>query len=216
MACENEYSHLIHKYLDEEMTLLEKKKLENHLLHCADCSGHLRELRKTVAIVQSASHMEAPKDFTANVMKQLPKETRTNQWKTWTRRHPYLITAAVFFLVFIMSVSSIWTGGQKEIIVQGDGHFVVDEERGVVIIPEGEVISGDITVRNGDIEIAGEVNGSITVINGELIYSDLTNGENYLASTGHVAGEINEINQVFGWLWFHIKSFFSDVINVFN
>ncbi|MBU9710729.1 zf-HC2 domain-containing protein [Evansella tamaricis] len=216
MACKNEYSILIHKYLDEEMTLLEKKKLENHIIKCKDCEGHMRELRKTVAIVQSASHIEAPINFTESVMNKLPKETNTNRWKTRLRKHPILLTAAVFFLVFVMSISSIWNDSTKEIVVKGDGHFIVDEERRVVIIPEGETISGDIIVRNGNIEIEGEVLGDITIINGEIIKSDISNGENYLASAGHVAGEIHEINQVFDWLWYRVKAFFSDVINFIN
>ena len=100
-----------------------------------------------------------------------------------------------------MSLSSIWSEGNKELVVKGDGHFIVDEERGVVVIPEGEKVSGDLIVRNGDIEIAGEVEGNVTVIN----------GEKYLASAGQVTGEIQEINQFFSWLWYHVKSFFADV-----
>lgn len=201
MACNNEKAKLLHNYLDESLTLLERKELESHLLHCDKCETHLNELRKTVAIIQSASHIKAPAGFTENVMKQLPKQKRTIKWKNWMRRHPFLLTAAVFTLVFILSLSSIWSEGNKELVVKGDGHFIVDEERGVVVIPEGEKVSGDLIVRNGDIEIAGEVEGNVTVIN----------GEKYLASAGQVTGEIQEINQFFSWLWYHVKSFFADV-----
>ncbi|MDG5788069.1 zf-HC2 domain-containing protein [Evansella sp. AB-P1] len=206
MACSEKNAEVMHKYLDEEITLLEKKKFESHLVECEACEQHLRELRKTVAIIQSASHIEAPKDFTANVMGNLPKQSNNQKWKTWIRKHPYIITAAVFFLVFIISLNSIWTDGGKEIVVKGDGHFIVDEERRVVVIPEGHTISGDLIVRNGNIEVEGEVLGNITVIN----------GEQYLASAGQVTGEIKEINMIFEWLWYHTKSFFSDVINLFG
>ncbi|WP_078593106.1 anti-sigma factor family protein [Evansella clarkii] len=206
MACNKEKHQLIHKYMDEDITLLEKKELEAHLVKCDICHGHLRELRKTVAIIQSASHIEAPADFTAQVMAGLPKETQKNKWKTWVRRHPLIITAATFFLVFILSISSIWNDGDGEITVAGEGQFYVDQERGVVVVPEGETISGDLLVRNGNIEVEGEVLGSITVIN----------GEQYLASAGHVAGEIEEINRVFDWLWYRTKAFFADVMSFMN
>ncbi|MDQ0256049.1 anti-sigma factor RsiW [Evansella vedderi] len=211
MACTNENAKLIHKYLDEEMTLLEKKKLESHLVTCSICERHLRELRKTVAIIQSASHIEAPKSFTDSVMSRLPAQPRRNKWKTWVRKHPFTITAATFFLVFLISLNSIWNGGDKEITVKGDGQFIVDEKRGVVLIPEGETISGDLIIRNGNIEVAGEVLGSITVINGSVI-----NGEHYLASAGSVSGEIREINRMFDWLWFQVKSFVSEALNFVN
>ncbi|WP_096186316.1 anti-sigma factor family protein [Evansella halocellulosilytica] len=206
MACKKEKQEQIHKYLDEEMTLLEKKQFESHIVKCKECEKSLRELRKTVAIIQSASHIEAPTGFTANVMNQLPKQSKSDKWKTWMRRHPIVLTAAVFFLVFVVSISSIWNDGPKEISVQGDGHFIVDEDRGVVIIPEGETINGNLVVRNGDIEINGRVQGDITVIN----------GERYMASAGQVAGDIQEINRMFDWMWFQTKSFFSEVIGFVN
>ncbi|SDZ37647.1 Transmembrane transcriptional regulator (anti-sigma factor RsiW) [Evansella caseinilytica] len=204
MACSSDDKRLIHKYLDEEVTLLEKKQLESHITKCPECEEQLQELRKTVAIIQSASHMKAPDDFTDNVMSRLPKQPRSTRWKVWMKKHPYLITAATFFLVFIVSLQSIWNEGNKEIVVKGDGQFIVDKERGVVVIPEGETISGDLVVRNGNIEVEGEVHGDITVINGEW----------YLASLGQVTGEINEINQMLEWLWYHAKEFFNDVVSI--
>lgn len=203
MACSKENQASIHKYLDEEMTLLEKKQLEQHILKCETCYSHLRELRKTVAIIQSTSHIEAPSGLSDNVMKQLPKQPKPKQWKNWMRKHPFMIAAATFFLVFVVSLSSAFGGDSKEIVVQGDGQFIVDEERNVVVIPEGESISGDLLVRNGNIEIIGEVTGDITIINGEHL----------MASTDQVAGDIQEINQMMHWLWYETKSFFSEVVN---
>ncbi|MCE7793918.1 anti-sigma factor [Salipaludibacillus sp. CUR1] len=203
MACSQENQKLIHKYLDEEMTLLEKKQFEAHIMTCDECHAQLRELRKTVAIIQSASHFEAPKGFTENVMKQLPKQSKSQTWKNFMRKHPFILAAATFFLIFAVSLSAAFSDDDKEIVVKGDGQFIVDEARGVVIIPEGESISGDLIVRNGDIEIAGEVTGNITVINGEYL----------LASAEQVSGEIEEINQFMDWLWFQTKSFFSEVVN---
>lgn len=205
MACSKEKQTLIHKYLDEEMTLLEQKQFEQHIMSCDECDAHLRELRKTVAIIQSASHFEAPANLTENVMKQLPKQSKSQTWKNWVRKHPFIIAAATFFLVFAISLSASFTD-DKEITVQGDGRFIVDEDRGVVVIPEGESVSGNLTVRNGDVEIEGEVTGNITVINGEHL----------MASADQVSGDIQEINQVMHWLWYETRSFFSDVLGFMN
>ncbi|RNA66248.1 anti-sigma factor family protein [Alteribacter keqinensis] len=206
MACEKTKIEDLHKYLDEEMTLLEKKQLEQHLMKCGDCDKHLRELRKTIAIVQSSSHIEAPGDFTANVMKKLPEQKKSRKYKTWLRKHPFVLAAAVFMLLFVTSVSSLWSGGGSQITVQGQGNFHIDEERSVVIVPAGETIEGDLLIRNGDVEIEGEVLGNVTVIN----------GEQYLASAGYIAGETNEINQIMSWLWYETKSFFSEVVRIFD
>ncbi|UJW56178.1 anti-sigma factor [Bacillus sp. A116_S68] len=203
MACSKENKVLIHQYLDEDMTLLEKKQFEQHIMTCEDCEQDLKELRKTIALVQSGSHFEAPANFTENVMKQLPKQSKTYKWKHWVRKHPFILAAATFFLLFVISLSATFSDDNKEIVVQGDGGFIVDQERGVVIIPEGENIEGDLIIRNGDIEIEGEVTGNITIINGEHL----------LASADQVTGEIKEINQAMEWLWYQTKSFFSEVVS---
>ncbi|WP_026688565.1 anti-sigma factor family protein [Alteribacter aurantiacus] len=206
MACEKTKMEDLHKYLDEEMTLLEKKQFEQHLVTCGECEKHLRELRKTIALVQSTSHVEAPADFTANVMGKLPAQKKSKKYKTWMRKHPFILAAAVFMLLFVTSVSSLWSGGGSHISVQGQGNFHIDETRNVVVVPAGETIEGDLIIRNGDVEIEGEVLGNVTVINGEP----------YLASAGYIAGETNEINQILSWIWYETKSFFGEVVNVFN
>jgi len=206
MACSKENKVLIHRYLDEEMTILEKKQFQHHLTSCKDCEDDLLELKKTVAIIQSVSHFKAPMNFTENVLNQLPKQPKGQKWKLLIRKHPFMITAAAFFLVFLMSLSSTFGDNNKEIVVQGEGEFIVDEARGVVVIPEGQIITGNLLVHNGDVEIVGEVEGDITVINGEHL----------MASADQVSGDINEINQVMHWLWYQTKSFFSEVVGFFD
>jgi cytoskeletal protein CcmA (bactofilin family) len=80
-----------------------------------------------------------------------------------------------------------------------------------VVVPQGKVVEGDVVVKNGNLRVEGEVNGNVTVINGTVI-----NGEKYLASAGQVTGEIEEINQVFEWIWFTMKDGFKEVVGVFT
>ena len=83
-------------------------------------------------------------------------------------------------------------------------NIVVEGER--VIVPAGETVNGDIVVKNGDLQIDGDVNGDVTVIN----------GTQYSASTANVTGEIEEINQVFDWLWYKIKSITKEITSSFD
>ena len=69
-------------------------------------------------------------------------------------------------------------------------------EHDIVILPEGKVITGDVIVRNGNIKIEGSVDGNVTIIN----------GKKYLASAGQVSGDIEEVDEMFEWLWYEIKS----------
>lgn len=73
-----------------------------------------------------------------------------------------------------------------------------------VIVPEGEVVKGDVTVKNGKLIIEGKVDGDVTIVN----------GEKYTASAGQVTGQIHEINEVFDWIWYKIKSTGKSVFGV--
>jgi hypothetical protein len=61
-------------------------------------------------------------------------------------------------------------------------------------------------VRNGEIKVEGKVNGNVTVIN----------GNQYLASAGQVTGEIQELDQLFEWVWYTIKSNVTNALYVFE
>ena len=82
-----------------------------------------------------------------------------------------------------------------------DQHFSVTKQPNLVvdgqtvIVPAGEVVKGDIVVKNGDLVVEGEVDGNVTVINGQ-----------YMASSAVVSGRIEEIDEVFEWLWYTIKN----------
>lgn len=65
-----------------------------------------------------------------------------------------------------------------------------------VTVPEGETVKGDVTVKNGKLIIKGKIDGDVTVVN----------GEKYMASAGQVTGQIEEINQLFDWTWYKMKS----------
>ncbi|WP_017729225.1 anti-sigma-W factor RsiW [Halalkalibacterium ligniniphilum] len=206
MSCEHHYDEIINKYIDGEATDQEKQMLESHMTSCPHCQRYVLELQKTIAFIQSASHIQAPSDFTMGVMAKLPKRKKTATWKKWVRKHPLAVAAAVFIILMSSSVFSLWMTEGEQVTVAGSGNLQIDRESGRVVVPEGEVIEGNLVVRNGELHVEGEVKGNVLLVNSEP----------YMASAGHVSGEIDEVNQILDWIWYHMKQFFSDVVAVFD
>lgn len=193
----------MHEYLDEEISAEHEKELRVHLASCQDCKMYFHELKKTIALVQSTSHMKAPSQFMVNTMTKLPKEQKKVSVKRWFMHHPLLTAAALFLILMGGSLTTNWNKDQQ-FSVSKQPNLIV--QNNTVIVPEGEIVKGDVTVRNGILKIEGTVDGDVTVIN----------GKRYMASAGKVTGQIEEINVVFEWVWYHIKELGKEIIYVFN
>ena len=192
MNCHEEIIDYMHDYLDEDITDVHKEALRKHLKECTDCRDYFNEMRKSIALVQSTSHIQAPADFTAKVMAQLPKEAKRSGAKRWLKSHPFLTAAAMFLILMTGSVFSSYNQ-DEHFSVSKQPDLVVDGE--TVIVPAGKTVDGDVVVQNGDIRIEGEVKGNVTVIN----------GQEHMAKAGNVTGSIHVIDQAFEWLWYKIK-----------
>ena len=200
--CPDHIVHYMHEYLDGEISQKHELELKEHLKNCSSCQQHMNELSKAVAFVQSASHIAAPSGFAEGVIARLPKETSKVGMKRWFHHHPMLTAAALFMILMSASLFSSFNDDQQFSFTK-QPNIVVEGEK--IIVPAGETVKGDIIVRNGDIQIDGEVEGNVTVINGSL-----------MASSANVTGEIEEINQVFDWLWYKIKSIAKDTASFFE
>lgn len=196
-CCADKIIDYMHDYLDEEIEPEQEATLMEHLKSCDDCRKHFHELEKSIALVKSISHVQAPDDFTQKVMMNLPREKKKVSMGRWFSRHPVLTAASVFIIFMSASFFSMWNG-EDNFSVTKNPKLVI--ENNTAIVPEGETIEGDIVVKNGNIRIEGKVDGDVTVINGEIV-----NGEKYMASVGQVTGDIEEINEVFEWLWYQMK-----------
>ncbi|WP_223596263.1 anti-sigma factor family protein [Neobacillus bataviensis] len=201
--CPEHIIDLMHEYLDEEIDQEKERILREHIQSCKECEAIFNELKKTVAFVKSISNMQAPADFTANVLARLPKEKKKVLMGGWLRNHPMLAAASLFLILMVGSLFSIWNQ-DREFSVSKQKNLVV--KNNTVIVPKGEVVKGDVIVRNGTLKIEGEVQGDVTVIN----------GEKYLASAGHVTGQIDEVNEVFDWIWYHMKRTVQETIEIFD
>ena len=193
----------MHDYLDEEIERENELLLREHIQGCKECEIIFNELKKTIAFVESTSNIKAPSNFTANVMARLPKEKKKVGFQRWLKRHPLVAAASLFLILMMGSLLSTWSQ-DREFSVTKQKNLIVKND--TVIVPKGEIVKGDVIVRNGKLNIEGEIQGNVTVIN----------GKEYLASAGHVTGQIQEVNEVFDWIWYQMKKTAYEVINIFD
>ncbi|MGE8207481.1 zf-HC2 domain-containing protein [Heyndrickxia sp. NPDC080065] len=202
-TCSEEMILFMHEYLDGDITPEQETALKKHLQTCQECGKHFQELKKTSAIIKSTSIIAAPSDFTSKVMGKLPKEKRKVGFKRWLSHHPFMAAASLFIILMGGSMFSMWNDNQEFSFTKKPNLQVEDH---TVIVPKGETVNGDLIVKNGDLRIEGKVDGNVTVIN----------GDQYMASAGNVTGDIKEINEVFDWLWYQIKSGCKEVVSFFD
>ncbi|MED2947418.1 anti-sigma-W factor RsiW [Bacillus subtilis] len=203
MSCPEQIVQLMHMHLDGDILPKDEHVLNEHLETCEKCRKHFYEMEKSIALVRSTSHVEAPADFTANVMAKLPKEKKRASVKRWFRTYPVIAAAAVFIILMGGGFFNSW---------HNDHNFSVSKQPNLVVhnhtvtVPEGETVKGDVTVKNGKLIIKGKIDGDVTVVN----------GEKYMASAGQVTGQIEEINQLFDWTWYKMKSAGKSVLDAFS
>ncbi|MEG0258404.1 MAG: zf-HC2 domain-containing protein [Lysinibacillus sp.] len=190
-TCPEHLIEYMHDYLDGDISRDQEQELKQHLQSCADCKQLMNELSETITFIKSASHIEAPPHFEASVMDRLPKPKNRVGMQKWIRRHPFFVAAAVFCLFMSTALLGIFQDDQQFSVTK-QPNLVVEGQ--TVIVPKGEVVKGDIVVKNGDLVVEGEVDGNVTIINGK-----------YMASTAVVSGQIEEIDEAFEWLWYKIK-----------
>ncbi|UOQ91564.1 anti-sigma factor [Halobacillus shinanisalinarum] len=211
MNCNKEVVALMHKYLDGDLVKEEERRLRDHLQVCPSCQNHFHELKRSITLVKNAGPVTAPSNFTANVMAGLPKEKKRRNYVRWLQRHPMVTAAAVFFILMFSGIFFAWNQDHQVTVSKQDDLVI---QNNTVIVPDGVTVEGDLVVRNGDLKVDGKINGDITLINGDIVtddgLGDITNGKKYQA---YVSGEINEVNQVFEWMWYHTKKFTTDLFS---
>jgi len=195
---------LIHEYLDGDLDEWANQQLQDHLRTCASCRTHLLELQKVIAFVQSASHIHVPADFTARVLAKLPAPSRANRLSGWLRNHPFLVAAAVFLFLMAGSLTASWFEQDDTLQVSSSSldKLRIDKARNVVVVPSGVTVDGDLIVRNGSVEVQGEVRGNVVAIEGKV----------FLASTAQVAGNAESIEAIFEWIWYELKNIGNDLL----
>nr|WP_281277141.1 anti-sigma-W factor RsiW [Oceanobacillus piezotolerans] len=212
MTTHHESIEFMHKYLDGDLTKEEEHKLVHHLEACEACQSHFHELKRTITLIKSAETIEAPANFTANVMKQLPTEKKRVKYKRWFRAHPMLTAAAIFFILMFGGLTAQWNE-ESELVVSKQENLIIQGDN--VIVPEGVTVEGDLLVKNGNLIVNGTVDGNVTIVNGKLLEKeDELEGKGLMASAGEVNGELTTVNQVFEWIWYQSKDLFKSVFSL--
>ncbi|KXH80842.1 anti-sigma factor [Sporosarcina sp. HYO08] len=198
-TCSEQIIQSMHAYLDGELSREEERILKEHLGRCTDCQKLMDELAEPLALFKNTVPVRAPEGFVNGVMARLPKEKSQAGFQRWLRNHPLLSAAALFFILMSASLLSSYDNDQQFSVTK-QPNLIVEGE--TVIVPEGEVVKGNVVVKNGALRVEGEVDGDVTVIH----------GSKYMASTAVVTGKSEEIDEVFDWLWYKLKNMLKDVM----
>jgi anti-sigma factor RsiW len=192
-TCPEHIVHYMHAYLDGDISRAEERELKQHLDSCMQCKEIMNGLTESIAFIGSADQIQAPNNFVDGVMARLPKEKSQAGFQRLLRRHPFLAAAAMFVILMSASLFSSYSDDQQFSVTK-QPNLIVDGQ--TVLVPEGETVKGDIVVKNGTLRIEGQVDGDVTVIR----------GSKYMASTAVVTGKSEEIDKVFDWLWYKVKT----------
>ena len=202
-TCQEPVIHLMHAYLDGDISREDEQMLHEHLASCEGCKEMMDEMKISALFLKDAAPIEAPEGFVSGVMARLPKEKSQAGFQRLLRRHPLLAAAALFLMLMSATLFSNYSNDQQFSFTK-QPNLVVEGE--TVVVPAGEVVKGDIVVKNGNLRIEGEVDGNVTVIR----------GSKYMASTAVVTGKSEEIDKVFDWLWYKLKSTVKDIFHPSN
>ncbi|MFD0677246.1 MULTISPECIES: zf-HC2 domain-containing protein [unclassified Paenibacillus] len=185
---------LIHEYLDGGLRGTEALSLKEHLLICPTCRERLTQLERVEAMIQAWPKQQVSPGLTERVMQSLPPVKSSRPWWRWVRRHPAASVAAVFVLVMMGSFMSLWNE-DSELLVKGTDLQSVVIQGDTVLVPVGKTVAGNLMVENGKLQVDGDIKGNIVVIDGSV----------NLASTAHISGQVTQIDEAFGWLWFKMN-----------
>ncbi|UTW70544.1 hypothetical protein KHA80_09350 [Anaerobacillus sp. HL2] len=65
------------------------------------------------------------------------------------KNNPTLVAASIFIFLMASSMFTIYSDGGNDLSVSGQANLIIDKEKNVVVVPEGEIVEGDLVVRNG-------------------------------------------------------------------
>lgn len=188
----------MHEYLDGALEANRIQTLKDHLSVCPACRSHMDRLELAEAMLFAVPVPDVPEGLADRVMAALPKPNRRIVFMQWLKRHPAAAVAVLFLFMMLGSVATLWEKDTTLVIKGTDLNDVVIEGD-VVIVPEGSIVDGDLTVENGKLQVEGEIRGNLTVVDGSV----------NMASTAQIAGQVTSINQAIDYFWFRVKSFFS-------
>jgi len=120
-------------YLDDELTLSDKRELETHLEHCPDCQASLSNLKSLGAALRQHAVSDAPSQLRANVrglLKDIAGEEKgLASWAPWLSLSGggFALAAALIWGTLTFNLNSVSTTGMtNEIIAAHIRSMLVD------------------------------------------------------------------------------------------
>lgn len=187
MDC-RKYRLLIAVQLESGLPEVQLLELERHLQVCLGCRQYRVELASLEEVLKDCSEMKAPQGFTEALMERLPKNRKKAiPYYSYLSPRIRAIGATAALVLLLGSPLYVLVESPRPIVESSDlqAQFTINDS--TIIVPEGDVISGDIRVYHGHLQISGTINGSV-----HLVSSRYT-----LESSGKVIGNIDIIN----WSW---------------
>lgn len=136
-------------FMDDQLSLSEKRNIEAHLATCQLCSREYERLRRIVDILHSLESVEIPSDFRLKLHQRLlaSRPQNTSPWKKLVSR-PWLSLGAVAagFLLLVMTMSVLSPESFSPENFFGDSFLAksVKQDQAVPEMAEGE--SGQVEV----------------------------------------------------------------------
>ena len=192
---------IMHEYFDGLLDGEGAAALRRHLAECPACAARFRAYERTEALMRSLRRPETPPGLTASILAALPPETRRRSWFRWIRRHPAAAVTAAFLIVMLGSFLSIWDQDSR-VTVSGDDLDGIIVEGDKVIVPEGTRLDGNLTVRNAEVRVDGELAGNLTIIDGSVAY----------ASAAHISGRVTKVDRALDYIWLKIEEWFGALV----
>lgn len=92
---------LISPFIDNELTVIEHKKLEEHLESCSKCKNELEELKKIQLLFITAEKFSTPDKFSSRIMANVFENSRKEPEKSYSI--PFKV-ALSFTLILIICI----------------------------------------------------------------------------------------------------------------
>jgi anti-sigma factor RsiW len=108
MTC-GEIKNLLSAYIDDELTLTECARINDHLAHCQNCEAELKSLQALRQRMRAPElHFKMPEGFEKRIFEAMPKESRSKSWSSVSVRDFFSIrnmgwVAALFIAVISVS-----------------------------------------------------------------------------------------------------------------
>jgi anti-sigma factor RsiW len=191
----------IHELMDGELDPVSTttRELRQHLRDCRHCGQVWAAYERAEAMVRSLRPAKAPDGLKERILASLPPQRRHSLLR-WVRRHPAIAVAAMFVVVMVASLVSMWHQDDT-LVVKVDDHEQVVINGREVIVPAGKTVHGNLTVENGNLRVDGAVEGDLVVIDGNVLQ----------ASTAQISGEVVTVNQMIDWVWYKVNRFFESL-----